>query len=254
MGRGDTFDHVRDWLDATVLPAQDEEAERRITTLTRQLARCMRKEGHFFDFGETVRTMELSAADLLLVKQRLYELAVRRVLRAFAISEKDRSGLRWIARAVALSDEECRRIESSAGRQIFELHLGFSMSAGFLDEEELGQVRSLAASLGGTTHEMFAAYLADSGAEFVERLLTGLAEGEGVTDAWWERFMGTIAALGMDAERFRETVRPHVRRAVERVLAAGSEIDTRKAATTVRQLLDRLSRPSTPIAQSKPGS
>jgi hypothetical protein len=245
MGPEDTIELVLEWLDATGHPTYDEDHERQIVTQARAVAGCMRREGRFFNFSETVAALKVPPSEFLLIKERLYELALHRVLREFTITQKDRSGLRWIARAVHLSEEECRNVERRVGRQVFEQHLSFWMSAGYLDEEELQQVRSLAGSLGRTTREMFLQYLGTSGADFLDRIMTGLTEGEDIPDAAWSRLLATVGALGVEAEVFLERVRPHARRHIEKLLVnVKLGIVNQDNVKPARRLLDHLSKSS----------
>src|ERR1051325_2538772 len=102
------MDRVRGWLDATECSTLAPEHEQRIENQARQMAKMMRQEGSFFSVRDCTAHLNILPEDLPLIRERVYELAVKWVLRTFAITDKDRSGLRWIARILSLSPEQTR--------------------------------------------------------------------------------------------------------------------------------------------------
>ncbi|HSW46865.1 MAG TPA: hypothetical protein VLM89_14990 [Phycisphaerae bacterium] len=206
---------VYEWLEATACPMLNRDQDERVQSLAREMGRFMRQEGRFFSLDETALMLGIQQRDLPPVQDRLYELTLRYVLQNYAITDRDRSGLRWVAKALRLPPDNARRIELRVGRRVFEQYLSFAIAGGFLDAEELQQLRSVADSLGVSTRHMLAAYLAESGEEFLERILSGMAEDGRITDAAWQRLLASTAALGLDKDEFLRILRPHANRLVD---------------------------------------
>ena len=208
---------VRNWLEATACQVLQRDQDERVQSLAHQLGRTMRHEGRFFNLQETGLMLAIPTRDLPLVQDRLYELTLKFVLQDYAINERDRTGLGWVARTLRLDPDQARRIELRVGRRVFEQYLGFAISGGYLDDEELQQLRSVAASLNISTRQLLVGYLAEAGREFLERILTGMAEDGKITDAAWNRLLASTQALGLDKEEFLRVLRPHAQRLTERV-------------------------------------
>lgn len=204
------MDHIRDWLEGTACPTVDPARDEQIENLARQLAKAMHREGKFFDINDSAPfLMNQAGDDLMLVKERVYELAVRRVLKDFSIDGRDRAGLRWIARTLGLIGGRDRQIELRVGRKVFEEYLMFGMSGGYLDEEELHQVQSMAAGLEIPTRDLLLGYLTDAGEQFLRRLLDGMADNGEITDESWNRLLATAEALGVARQEFLQVLRVH---------------------------------------------
>jgi hypothetical protein len=210
---------VRDWLEATACPSLDRDRDERVLTLAQQMGRFMRHEGRFFSLRETAVTLGIGPSDMPYVQDRVYELTLKFVMQNYAITDRDRSGLRWVAKALKLPPEQARRIELRVGRNVFEQFLAFAIAGGYLDAEELQQLRSVADSLNVSTRQFLLGYLADSGEAFLERILAGMAEDGTITDAAWKRLLTSTAALGLEEEEFIRVLRPQVRRLANRVPA-----------------------------------
>jgi hypothetical protein len=207
---------VRNWLEATACPVLQRDQDERVQSLAYQLGRTMRHEGKFFNLQETAEMLGIPVQDTPLVQDRLYELTLKFVLQNYAINERDRSGLGWVARALKLPPEQARRIELRVGRRVFEQYLAFAIAGGYLDDEELQQLRSVAASLDVSTRQLLVGYLAEAGREFLEQILTGMAEDGKITDAAWNRLLASTQALGLDKEEFLRVLRPHAQHLAER--------------------------------------
>ncbi len=207
---------VRDWLEATACPILEQDRDERVQTLARQMGHFMRQEGRFFSLNETAIMLGIPPRELPLVQDRLYELTLKYVMQDYAITERDRGGLRWVARALDLTPHQARRIELRVGRRVFEQYLVFAIAGGYLDDEELQQLRSVADSLNVSTRQLLLGYLAESGEAFVERILTGMAEDGKLTDEAWHRLVASTKALGLEEEEFLRVLRPQARRLVGR--------------------------------------
>jgi len=203
---------VHNWLEATACPTLKRDQEEQVQSLACQLGYFMRQEGRFFDLNETVVLLGISPRELPLVQDRLYELTLRFVLRNYAITDRDRAGLGWVAKTLRLSPEHARRIELRVGRRVFEQYLSFAISGGYLDHEELDQLRSVAESLGVTTRTLLVGNLAESGPDFLERILTGMTENGRITDQAWNRLLASTLALGLSHDEFLRILRPHAQR------------------------------------------
>jgi len=232
---------VQDWLQATTCAVLGPQREEQVRHLARRMAGCMRREGKFFNFNEAASYLGVPEEDRPIVKERLYELTLRYVLEDYQITEKDRAGLHWIARGLGLSEEQAHRIELRVGRRVFEEYLAFAIAGGYLDAEELGQLRAVAGSLGMTSRHLLLGYLAESGEQFLMRLATGMAENGQVSDAAWHRFLGSVHALGLAEEEIVRVLRLQARRLAE---AGPSRLDPELVADetsrqVIRHLLDR---------------
>lgn len=210
---------VRDWLEATACPSLDRDRDERVSALAQQMGRFMRHEGRFFSLRETAVTLGIGPTDMPYVQDRVYELTLKYVMQDYAITDRDRAGLGWVAKTLKLPPEQARRIELRVGRSVFEQYLAFAIAGGYLDEEELRQLRTVADSLNVSTRQFLLGYLADSGEEFLERILAGMAEDGAITDAAWKRLVASTAALGLEEEEFARVLRPQVRRLAGRVPA-----------------------------------
>ncbi len=208
---------VRDWLEATACPALEPDRDQRVQSLAQQMGRFMRQEGRFFSLTETSIVLGIPARDLPLVQDRLYELTLKFVMQDYAVTERDRAGLRWVAKTLKLSPEQARRIELRVGRHVFEQYLAFAIAGGYLDEEELGQLRSVADSLDVTTRQFLLGYLAESGESFLESILSGMAGDGTISDEVWNRLLASTKALGLEAEEFLRVLRPQARRLADRI-------------------------------------
>lgn len=202
------IDLVSGWLDTARQPAVDPAREERVLGLAREMARSMRREGRFFQFIETAQTLNIDAGDLPAVKERLYDLAISKVLEAGAISAKDRVGLRWIARALRLSEDECRGIERRVGVQLFEQQFAFGTSCGSLDADEVSWLHSLAEALGTTARELVLEYLGRHGHDFVERLRESAGDARRIPHDVWQRLLRTLALLGVGEAEVRTLLGP----------------------------------------------
>jgi|GEM_PF-3402645 len=239
------IDRIRDWLDETACPLLDIEREERVGLLARKVAKSMRQEGRFFSFRETATFLHMAVDDLPLVKERIYELTLKHVLDNYIIKERDRVGLRWIAKALKLSDEKTREIELRVGRHVFQEYLSFAISGGYLDDEELDQLHTLARSLGTTTKELLMDYLSGSGEQFLERILAGMAEDGKITDESWQRLISSTQALGLAERGFLTVLQKPGERLAERILTNTQPDDEASYAQyrSVLNLLDHLNVP-----------
>jgi hypothetical protein len=204
-------DRVRNLLEATNCATLDVERNRRIESFARQLAASMRQEGSFFSIREAADKLHIAPEDLLLVKERVYELTLKSVFKKYLISGTDRTGLQWIGKTLRLTPEESRRIELRVGRRVFEEYLAFSISCGFLDEPEMSELRAIAQSLEVPTRDLLLSFLAESGEQFLRRILTGLAQDGEITDEAWGRLAATTTALGVGETELITLLRPAVR-------------------------------------------
>ena len=233
---------VRDWLEATACPSLDRDRDERVSALAQQMGRFMRHEGRFFSLRETAVTLGIGPSDMAYVQDRVYELTLKFVMQDYVITERDRAGLRWVAKALKLPPEQARRIELRVGRNVFEQFLAFAIAGGYLDQDELQQLRTVADSLNVSTRQFLLGYLADSGEAFLERILAGMAEDGEITDAAWKRLLTSTAALGLEEQEFVRVLRPQVRRLANRVPArtrsgSGSDADLTPA---LQSLMTRL--------------
>jgi hypothetical protein len=236
------MEHIRAWLDATACPAVDPDQDRRVSSQARELAACMRKEGKFFSLRESSDVLHVLPEDMALVKDRLYELALKFVLKNFVISDKDRMGLGWIARNLGLEAGQARLIELRVGRRVFEEFLGFGISGGYLDKEELTLLRTIAASLQVSTADLVISYLTEKGEDFLKRIFTGMPQDGVITDESWNRLLKTLGELGVSETQFLAALRPHGPRWAEKLLNEAKvlhglvEIDLRPVGGLMRRL------------------
>jgi len=200
---------VRDWLDMTACPALDPERNQEVETLAHQMGRAMRQEGKFFNLDHAAAALNIETEDLPLVRDRLYELSLKFVLKDFNINDKDRGGLRWVARNLKLTPEQARQIEMRVGRKVFEEYLAFGIAGGFLDPTELAELRSIATCLQVTTRQLVLEYLADSGADFLYRIMEGMAEDGKIPEQTFKRLISSTEELGVDGPEFITELRKH---------------------------------------------
>lgn len=211
------MNRVKHWLEMTACPRLEPIHDERVAKAARKVARSMRQEGRFFDFREATRFLKVANDDVPLVRDRVYELCLKNVLERRGLSEKERNGLTWIAKSLRMSEDERRWVELRVGRMLFEEYLAFAIVGGWLDEEEISQLRSIAASLEITTRHLLLTYLAESGEVFLERVLSGLDENESVSAGNWRRLLGTAEALGASKIEFCRLLRPHAQRYAGRI-------------------------------------
>lgn len=203
---------IKAWLEATACRVLDPERDERVGRLARDVAKCMRREGSFFDFTDTTRLLRVGLDDLPLVQERVYELTLKHVMRDYVITPRDRTGLGWIARRLRLPPEVARQVEVRVGRRVFEEYLAFALGGGYLDEEELGQLRSIADSLNVTTRQLLIGYLADAGEEFLRRIVEGIAENGRIDDTAWRRLIDSTERLGLREDEFVRVLRAQAHR------------------------------------------
>src|SRR3972149_813013 len=96
---------VRDWLEATACPTLERDQDEHVQSLAQQMGRVMRHEGRFFSLRETAVLLCIPPRGLPLVQDRLYELALKFVMQDYAITDRDRVGLGWVAKALKLSPD-----------------------------------------------------------------------------------------------------------------------------------------------------
>jgi hypothetical protein len=214
---------IREWLEATACPTLDMERNERVEDFAKQVVRAMRREGSFFSFRDTTDLLKVPLEDLVLVKERVYELTLNHVMEDFQITERDQAGLAWIARNLRLEPADAHRVQLRVGRRVFDEYLAFSISGGHLSDEEIAEFRRLAESLGTTTRQLLLLYLADSGEAFLKMVLDVFAESPRINPKDWRRLTASLGALGLDeqelirvlraqATRLRETLRATTRR------------------------------------------
>lgn len=238
------MDHIRDWLEASASPVIDRHHDREIDSLARQLAKAMHREGKFFSIRDSAALLQASPQDMPLIKERVYELALRRVLKNFNIGGQDRAGLGWIGRTLGLAPEDTRRIELRVGRRVFEEYLMFAIAGGYLDQEELQQLQTMAASLDVPTRELLLGYLNDSGQQFLKRLVEGMAQDGQITDESWERLMTTVEALGVNRQEFLRILRLHGKTLADSIRTANAKgVPPPVDVKAVKPLLLRLAQP-----------
>ncbi len=214
---------IRKWLEATARPTLDDDRNEHIESMAKQVVRCMRREGRFFSFRDTAETLGVSVEDLVLVKERVYELTLNHVMRDFEIKRRDRLGLSWIARTLRLEPGDAHHVELRVGRRVFNEYLAFAISGGHLSEDEIAEFRRLAESLRAGTRQLLLLYLAESGEQFLKMVLGVFSEKPRVEADDWQRLTDSLASLGLDehelvrvvraqAVRFQEDYRSAVRR------------------------------------------
>ena len=216
---------VEKWLDATACPSLDPKRDKQVESLAHEIGRSMRHDGRFFHIDQAAAALGILDEDLPLVRDRLYELSLKYVLHRFTVTDKDRAGLGWVARKLQLTPEQARQVELRVGRKVFEEFLAFAMAGGFLDEEELGQLRSIAECLTVTTRQLVMGYLVESGDEFLHRIMEGMAEEGQISDTAWEKLMASVEVLGVSPAECVAALRGHAtafaRKIVDRARANG---------------------------------
>lgn len=233
---------VTAWMEATACPRFSADRERRVGDFARRLARSMVQEGHFFSFRAAVEFLNVPPEDGDPVRDRVYELAFKRVLEeGSATAAARRAGLRWIARHLGLSEKQAGWVELRVGRRVFEEYLAFALAGGRLDPDELEYLRAIADGLGIGTRRLLLGCLAESGGRLLERLLEGLAEDGRIDDRDWTLLLDTVGALGVTPDEFGRLLRPHARRLVDRLEVEGRERpSSARRAPAARVMLDRL--------------
>lgn len=235
------MERVRELLEATNRATLDTERNERIERHARDLARIMRQEGHFFHIHLAAENLQIPPVDILLVKERVYELTLRSVFKKHLISGEDRTGLAWIGKTLRLTPEESRRIELRVGRRVFEEYLAFSIACGYLDEQEMAELRSIGRSLSVETRELLLSFLAESGEHFLRRILTGLAEDGQISDEAWQRLVSTTAALGVQELELATLLRP-AERSLAKKLEKEKRWDSDVPIAPLQRLSERLNR------------
>lgn len=211
MGKG----RIRQWLEATACPVLDWARNERVDLAARQVVKCMRREGNFFSFRDTADILNVPIEDLVLVKERVYELTLKHVMEDYQIDQRDRQGLSWISRALKLDPKDARRIEMRVGRQAFDEYLAFAISGGHLSEDEISEFRRIADGLHVTTRQLLLLFLADSGEKFLKMMLDALADKQTVDDTDWNRLTVSLAALGLDENELIRVIRAQAGRFIE---------------------------------------
>ncbi len=237
------LERVRELLEATNCATLDPQRNERIESMARELAKSMRHEGHFFHIHVAAEALQIPPEDILLVKERLYELTLKRVFRKNMISGTDRTGLQWIGRTLHMTPEESRRIELRVGRRVFEEYLAFSISCGYLDEQDMSELRSIADSLSVSTRDLLLGFLAESAEKFLRRILTGLAEDGWISDAAWRRLLDTTASLGVNERELVTLLRPAARSLAE-AFQKEKRWDPDVPIQPLRRLAERLGQPA----------
>lgn len=203
---------IRQWLEATACPPLDYAQQERVDLAARQVVKSMRREGSFFSFHDTTSLMDIPLEDLVPVKERVYELALKHVMEDYRIDPRDRVGMGWIARALRLDPKDARRIELRVGRQMFDEYLAFAISGGHLSEDEIAEFRQIAESLRVTTRQLLLLFLADSGEKFLKMLLETIAEKQTISDDDWTRLTTSLAALGLGEDELVRVLRAQAAR------------------------------------------
>ena len=245
------FERVRELLEATNCATLDSERNERIETFARQVALAMRQEGNFFHIHQAAETLQIPPLDILLVKERVYELTLRGVFKKSFISGKDRAGLHWIGKTLRLSPEDSRRIELRIGRRAFEEYLAFSISCGFLDAQEMAELRSISESLEVPTRDLLLSFLAESAEHFLRRILDGLTEDGRISDESWHRLVATTIALGVSEVELITLLRPactQLAQKFEKERLWDADVPIRP----LERLVERLGRSRTPATATLP--
>ncbi len=231
---------IRKWLRATSAPTLDIDRNERIEDFARQVVKCMRREGSFFSFHDTAIVLNIPLEDLVLVKERVYELTFEYVLEERQVTERQRAGLSWIAKTLRLDAEDAHRVELRAGRRVFDEYLAFSISGGHLTDEEIAEFRSLAAGLRVTTRQLLLLFLADSGDSFLKMVLEVLAERPQIEPAHWKRLTRSLAALGLGESELVRVLRAQAIRFEEEARSFQATASKKQDAERLRPTLKRL--------------
>lgn len=242
---------IREWLKATACPVLDYAQDERVDVAARHVIKAMRREGNFFSFLDTTTLLHVPVEDIILVKERVYELTLKHVMEDYKISERDRQGMAWIAKALKLDAKDARRIELRVGRQAFDEYLAFSISGGHLTADEIAEFRLIAESLRVTTRQLLLLFLAESGEHFLKMILDALADKEKVENADWRKLTASLAALGLEEEELVRIMRAQAVRFRENLKAATKRPpDADNQERVLKLLLDRFDRthPSRPAA------
>jgi hypothetical protein len=237
------MNRIRKWLQATACPVLDWAQNERIELAARQVVKFMRREGNLFSFLDTTTLLKVPIEDLVLVKERVYELTLKHVMEDYRINERDRQGLGWIARTLKLDPKDARLIELRVGRQVFDEYLAFAISGGHLSDDEVAEFKQIADSLHITTRQLLLLFLAESGEEFLKMILDALADQQAIADADWGRFTASLAALGLDEEELIRVLRAQSLRFRENLKALSKrppEADNQER--VLKLLLDRFDR------------
>lgn len=211
---------IRQWLEATACPVLDWARNEQVEQAARQVVKCMRREGSFFSFRDTADVLKIPIEDLVLVKERVYELTLKHVMEDYRINKRDRQGLGWISRALKLDPKDARRIELRVGRQAFDQYLAFAISGGHLSDEEIAEFREMADSLHVTTRQLLLLFLAEAGESFLKMILDVMADQQVVNDEDWGRLTGSLTALGLDEDELVRVIRAQAIRFHENLKAA----------------------------------
>jgi hypothetical protein len=228
---------IREWLDATTCPTLDPLRNERIEDFAKQVVKCMRREGSFFSFRDTTEVLKVPLEDLVLVKERVYELTLNYVMEDYRITDRDRAGLGWIARTLRLDPKDARRIELQVGRRVFDEYLAFAISGGHLSDDEIAEFRRLAESLRATTRQLLLLFLADSGEEFLKMILDVMAEKQAVDGADWRKLTASLAALGLDEQELIRILRAQSARFLATQSAAIRQTEQMQARQRTLELL-----------------
>lgn len=243
---------IREWLKATACPVLDYAQDERVDIAARHVIKAMRREGNFFSFRDTTGLLNVPIEDLVLVKERVYELTLKHVMEDYKISDRDRQGMAWIAKALKLDPKDARHIELRVGRQAFDEYLGFSISGGHLTKDEIAEFRQIAESLRVTTRQLLLLFLAESGEDFLKMILDALADKQAIDKADWGKLTTSLDALGLEEEELVRIMRAQASRFHENLKAATKrppEADNQER--VLRLLMDRFDRthPQRPAAE-----
>lgn len=212
--------HIREWLEATACPSLDWVRDEQVGKQARSVVKAMRREGHFFSFRDTTELLKIPLEDLVLVKERVYELTLKHVMEDFRISECDRGGLRWIAHSLHLEPDDARRIELRVGRKVFEEYLAFAIAGGYLTGDEVQEFRRLAVSLDVTTRQLLLGYLAESGEQFLQMIAEAVVADGAVSASQWGKLIASVGALGLDEGELVRVLKAQIPRFAEKAAAA----------------------------------
>lgn len=197
----------------------DPNKEERVRTLASRIYRTLQARGKEFTYGEALRGIECTEADLALAKVRVYQEVLSNAWKDGSVKPGEQKVLLWVATCLDLSERETHQLDLTAAQERFATALVQAMADGVLDANEESTLQQIASSVDSTVAEFARSYFRSEGEGFLRGIfLACVADGQ-LSAAEWDHLLRTTAKLGISHQELLLAILPQARRFVEHVLA-----------------------------------